>query len=1088
MTVEIHSDNVDIENLEVRRMKVMERSPDLLPAPDTNIFNFNEPEPNSLSVERRPVRRLSPIPPTQHHFPTVIEEPATPSQEENDNFGEVMLTYREGEGEPTLHYEGGRDGGVHYDGGREGGPGQYDGGREGEGGNHKHRRRLPYISSNMTKNKSSRSFDSGISCLLSSGSPSPPLNNDRDGSKATLNSPLASPVPSRSPVTPSKRASFHALPTRPTQKLCGSPSSPYKQSKLALLAGRRLSEQTESSNSLGRNLSPISVKTCSSYAKSPSPSYTSSPQLHGLPVLRASYSLHSNESIGSPPKTPDIASPLSPAASPPLLRLSRRVLPETPGHKVGLSGGKGRMLNTDLEKKYKNTLVSHDSLDSGVYSRSNTAESVNCCYRTNTSSPTYTRQLAWRKSNILETCPSGSSSSLNNHNDTHHFNRRQSLPGNEHGTTHHHKQLPDNHKLCLRQTCDRQLPAQPTDHHRSTNLCPDRAHGLDRGNHVEGRGGNAASSADRRGKSSENPRGREELRDDRAGRDCNNGEECTDGYPRTVDTPPADNHTHHTSCDQTIIFNKKDSIEVPRLKDLKSHSFPNHWTKEDIIDPEDGLRDRVEERRKRWILHKSFISTSRSERQRRHDDLGDGDEDDDALLSDDDEQEALSDYTKGGYHPVNIGDQFENRYQVIRKLGWGHFSTVWLSWDIREEKFVALKVVKSATHYTETALDEIKLLKCVRTADESDCYRSRTVQLLDDFKISGVNGSHVCMVFEVLGHNLLKFIIRSDYQGIPLLNVKIIMKQVLQGVQYLHSKCKIIHTDIKPENILVCVDQSYIRRIAAEATYHYKLGLKLPSSAVSSAPASMLRNSGYHSPKHKHARKKLGSSSSAPEESSRAGSTEELLTVSNEDVRTNHASEKEDGDMSYTEDEIENKSPKYTEDPVHQVCPNLEVKIADLGNACWLDHHFTEDIQTRQYRALEVLLGAGYGPPADIWSTACMAFEMATGDYLFEPHSGTDYSRDEDHLAHIVELVGPIPKHIAFSGRYSKEFFKKSGELRHITKLKPWPLIEVLTEKYDWDHATCKAFSDWLIPMLSLDPATRATPEQCLKHPFLADV
>ena len=62
-----------------------------------------------------------------------------------------MLTYREGEGEPTLHYEGGRDGGAHYDGGREGGPGQYDGGRDGEGGNHKHRRRLPYISSNMTK-------------------------------------------------------------------------------------------------------------------------------------------------------------------------------------------------------------------------------------------------------------------------------------------------------------------------------------------------------------------------------------------------------------------------------------------------------------------------------------------------------------------------------------------------------------------------------------------------------------------------------------------------------------------------------------------------------------------------------------------------------------------------------------------------------------------------------------------------------------------------------------------------------------------------------------------------------------------------
>lgn len=30
------------------------------------------------------------------------------------------------------------------------------------------------------------------------------------------------------------------------------------------------------------------------------------------------------------------------------------------------------------------------------------------------------------------------------------------------------------------------------------------------------------------------------------------------------------------------------------------------------------------------------------------------------------------------------------------------------------------------------------------------------------------------------------------------------------------------------------------------------------------------------------------------------------------------------------------------------------------------------------------------------------AFELATGDYLFEPHSGASYSRDEDHLAHII--------------------------------------------------------------------------------------
>lgn len=50
----------------------------------------------------------------------------------------------------------------------------------------------------------------------------------------------------------------------------------------------------------------------------------------------------------------------------------------------------------------------------------------------------------------------------------------------------------------------------------------------------------------------------------------------------------------------------------------------------------------------------------------------------------------------------------------------------------------------------------------------------------------------------------------------------------------------------------------------------------------------------------------------------------------------------------------------------------VSCKIADLGNACWTYKHFTEDIQTRQYRCLEVLIGAPYSTAADIWSCACM--------------------------------------------------------------------------------------------------------------------
>ncbi|XP_072223598.1 SRSF protein kinase 3 [Leuresthes tenuis] len=512
------------------------------------------------------------------------------------------------------------------------------------------------------------------------------------------------------------------------------------------------------------------------------------------------------------------------------------------------------------------------------------------------------------------------------------------------------------------------------------------------------------------------------------------------------------------------------------------------------------------------------------------------------LGSDDEEQEDPSDYCKGGYYPVKIGDLFNGRYHVVRKLGWGHFSTVWLCWDLQKKRFVALKVVKSAPHYTETALDEIKLLRCVRDSDPSDQYRETVVQLIDDFKISGVSGVHVCMVLEVLGHQLLKWIIKSNYMGLPLVCVKAIITQVLQGLSYLHTKCKIIHTDIKPENILLVVDEVYVRRLAAEATIWQRAGAPPPSgSSVSMAPRD-LQDGKISKNKKKKLKRKAKRQQRLLEERvmdlQRMEEGEGLLPPDvtdgsavvngNTSYCTANSKASPESSCSWLEDRCNGHAPGRFSSPASglsgfsssvmsatsesalstqsgcssgrdvfsasdfvispldpQNADRLRVKIADLGNACWVHKHFTEDIQTRQYRAVEVLIGAEYGPPADIWSTACMAFELATGDYLFEPHSGEDYTRDEDHIAHIIELLGPIPLPFALSGRYSREYFNRRGELRHISNLKPWGLFEVLLEKYEWPLDKAAQFSDFLLTMLELQPDRRATAAQCLQHAWL---
>ena len=58
----------------------------------------------------------------------------------------------------------------------------------------------------------------------------------------------------------------------------------------------------------------------------------------------------------------------------------------------------------------------------------------------------------------------------------------------------------------------------------------------------------------------------------------------------------------------------------------------------------------------------------------------------------DSDEETAADYKPGGYHPVQLGEMFLNRYIVVQKLGWGHFSTVWLCKDTKFNTYVAMKV------------------------------------------------------------------------------------------------------------------------------------------------------------------------------------------------------------------------------------------------------------------------------------------------------------------------------------------------------------------------------------------------------------
>ncbi|KAL6806353.1 kinase-like domain-containing protein [Trichoderma sp. SZMC 28013] len=163
--------------------------------------------------------------------------------------------------------------------------------------------------------------------------------------------------------------------------------------------------------------------------------------------------------------------------------------------------------------------------------------------------------------------------------------------------------------------------------------------------------------------------------------------------------------------------------------------------------------------------------------------------------------EELAKYRHGGYHPVHLNDLLcDGRYRILNKLGFGSFSTVWLTRDEVKEIYVSIKIVVAQQSHNHNG--ELQILQTItRAGDPTHPGHKHVSHLLDSFYHEGPNGRHLCIVLELLGPKISSVVNRQPNYRLYGRLARRVSSQLLLAVDYIRS-CGVAHGDIHLGNVL----------------------------------------------------------------------------------------------------------------------------------------------------------------------------------------------------------------------------------------------------------------------------------------------
>ncbi|KAF9764390.1 putative dual specificity protein kinase YAK1 like protein [Nosema granulosis] len=311
---------------------------------------------------------------------------------------------------------------------------------------------------------------------------------------------------------------------------------------------------------------------------------------------------------------------------------------------------------------------------------------------------------------------------------------------------------------------------------------------------------------------------------------------------------------------------------------------------------------------------------------------------------------------------VSKGDIFVKndieKYMAIDMLGTGTFGQV-VRCISKDGEEVAIKVVKNQPKYFYYEMNEVKILKTLKQKKLCKYF----VEIKDVFTFR----EHLCIVEEMLGHNLYELLKITGFKGLDLDILHIISNQILEGINQL-SLLGITHCDLKPENILI------------------------------------------------------------------------------KNINT------------------------------------FEVKIIDFGSAFLAPQESNFYVQSRYYRAPEVILGIPYGSTCDIWSFGCIIYEMFMGCPLFPGKDNTD------QIGKIVTFFGRLPRYMLEHGKNSHLYFEKENNYEVIVPsigLTIRQFKNKLKSKVNSTKMDVDMFADFILMALNPNQLIRPTAANLLEHKYV---